>query len=217
MNAVPKQKSAPRTAEQLAAELADLERQLHEVRRMENAARSELPRHIVAGDTQAVAQGREDIALCEKRIKELTAAIESAREAARLASERDRGKLNTAAYRTVRRLVADQVAAIEQLEGAVQAFAGAYFAAEEGLEAVASAMRQAGVEPDRYLLSAKLHGITDRALHLETRGFFGRARTLDSPDELRRSGAASLVHAGREWQAVTLRQVRHALQIPEET
>src|SRR5258708_1617626 len=199
---------APPTAAQLTAELAALERQLHEARRGENAARSSLPGNIVAGDKEAVAQGREDIAFCENRIKELTAAIETTKEAARLASERERGTLNGAAYQTIKRLITDEVASLQQLEGSIEAFAGAYFTAEKGLEAVDLGMRQAGVVPDVYALRAKLQGITDRCLHVETRSAFGRARALDSPDELRRSGAASLTHAGRAWQIVTIRQVR---------
>jgi hypothetical protein len=211
-----KKVTAPPTPEQLDAELAALERQLHEARRGQNAAKSELPRHIVAGDAQAVAQCREDLAFCEARIRELTAAIETAREAARLASGQERRKLNSAIYNTLRRGTNEVVAAAEQQEGTIEALASSNFTIEEGLAATYATMRQADIQADPDA-RAKFRVTTDRALYFASRGTFGRLLSLESPDELRRSGAASLTYVAREWQAVALRDARRALQIPEET
>lgn len=220
MNAVPKktvQARSPPTLAELQAEVADLEHQLHQTRRGESAARNDLPRAIVAGDAEVIARGREDIAFCQKRIEELSAQLETARQAAQLAEQRDRGKANGQAYSAIRKLVANELAALEGLEGAITAFAEAYAASKAGLNAVDVRMRQAGVEPDPMVLRAKLQGIADRLLCLATDREFGSLRGLATPDDLRRSGAASLTMAAREWQVVTLRQARHALHIPEET
>lgn len=219
MNAVPKkvaQARSPPTLEQLNAEVADLERQLAEIRRFQNAGKNELPRLMVAGDSEAIAQTRDEVARSEARIAELTAQLETAREAVRLAEQRDRSRLSGQTYKAVRQLVASELAALEALEVAVAAFAEAYSAAKDGLNALDVKMRGAGIEPDPLALRAKLQGITDQVLALATNAEFGRLRSLETPDELRRSGAASIAKAAREWQAITLRQVRRALSIPEE-
>jgi hypothetical protein len=211
MNAVIKQKPAPRTASQLSQQVADDERRLLEARRLNSTARNALPTHLASGDEEAIAQCRREIAGSGVRIKELIEAIDSGKEAIQVARERERAAANAQTLRELERSTADARKQVEVLGDTIKAFAIAYKATHAALESLESQMRQAGVTPDPYVLRAKLEGLVDLALHLESGGLLGEQRTLDSPDQLRASGRASLRHAAQEFHTLTMQRLRSAL------
>jgi hypothetical protein len=216
MNAAIQPKPTPRTVGQLTAELADHERLLLEAQRANSAARNALGGLIAGGDAAAIADCRRDIKLSAAKVKELTDALEFSREAIRIAKGRDQAATDAHAYRLIKERVADARKDIDALADAIVAFAIAFKKSGAALGSVDGLMRNSGVTPEVYVLTAKLLGMTQMALHLESGGILGEGRTLESPEEIRRSGRADLKRAAAEFQAVYLRHARQQLHIMRE-
>ncbi|MGB9332624.1 MAG: hypothetical protein WCB10_17805 [Steroidobacteraceae bacterium] len=219
MNAVPRPKAAqaiPRTIESLRDEIATLERSASDMRRAESAARTSLPALIAQGDAAGIADARETIKLAEAKLKRAVSDLEHTREALRVAQARDRAQESARAYRNCEKLVSDTRRDVEAMGDALIAFALALKAAMAGLNSADSAMMHAGVTPDHWSLRAKLIGIVQIALHLESGGLVGQVRTLDSADELRENGRADLKLAAREYHTLTLQRLRSKLHITAE-
>jgi chromosome segregation ATPase len=217
MNALPKQKAttAP-TAHQLRAQLTELKRQRSEATRLNNAAKVELQNRVAEGNPERIEWGREDIANSAKRIADLTQDIDATEGAVRKAEADERAAINVRNYVALQKTVADARKKIEDLGDAGKNLAKALKAALAALQSVDGEMLAAGVTPDPYILQAKLKGILDLALHLESDGLLGAARTLESPDQLRRSGRACLMRAAQEFHTLTMQRIRGSLHITQE-
>jgi hypothetical protein len=199
----------------LTDELARLERSLSDVRRERSTVRIGLPGLIAAGDTGAIAAARADIAVLDRRDAELAENLKETREAIGAAQARDRTLAGTKAYGNLKKLVGDARRDVEELASATEAFALALKAALVALNSVDTQMMRAGVSPDHYALRAKLMGIVQLALHVESGGLVGEARTLENHYELRQSGRCDLKLAAREYQTLTLQRLRNAFHIRE--
>jgi hypothetical protein len=175
-----------------------------------------LPALIAQGNDEAIAECRKNITLAEAKIREVVETLEQTREAIREAQARDRAASDAQAYRVIKRLVGDTRKEVEVLAETIKAFASALKAASAGLDSVDAQMRRSGVIPDPYVLKAKLIGIVELALHIETGGLVCVARTLENHHELRQSGRASLLKAANEFQTLTMQRVRSALQVTRE-
>ncbi|MGB9331491.1 MAG: hypothetical protein WCB10_12050 [Steroidobacteraceae bacterium] len=215
MNALLK-KPLPQTPEQLAAQVAEYEHQHAAAQRENSAARTALGALIAGGDADAISACRKQIKTTGARVRELDEAIPAVREAIRVAQARDRAQESARAYRNCEKLVSDTRRDVEAMGDALIAFALALKAAVAGLNSADSAMMHAGVTPDHWSLRAKLIGIVQIALHLESGGLVGEVRTLDSADELRENGRADLKRAAREYHTLTLQRLRSKLHITAE-
>jgi chromosome segregation ATPase len=214
MNAVAKT-PAPRSVADLSADIAALEKTLMEIRRDESAARTKLPRFIEEGDTIRSTDARRSIELAPARIASLSAELEQTREALKLAKGRVQGASNAQTYRRLKQCVTVAREHVETAEAALDAFGKALLQARESLENAAAQMRDSGLTEDPFLMRAKLQGLAQLRLHMESGGIVGVKRTLDSDHQLRQSGAASFKKAAAEYHALTLQRVRSALHITE--
>jgi hypothetical protein len=213
VNAVPKQKTTPRTAAQLTADLADYERLLLEAQRAQNAARTALPGQIAGGDAEEIAACRREISSTAASIKEFSDKIEFGRDAIRVAQERERNAVAAKDYVTIKRLVSDARRQADACADALVEFARAQKKARIALDAVDAELIRCGIALNPYELKAKIVPILELGLHVETDGVFGVARTLENAHQLRQNGRASLKAAAQEYQTLILARVRSALHI----
>jgi hypothetical protein len=213
MTAAARKSATPRTVQQLEAELGRSERNLVEAQRANTVARTALGGHIASGDAEEIAECRREISATAARVKELTEEMGAVQDAIRFAQAQDRAGAALAAYGNLKKMVADSRAEVEALGDSIIAFANALKAARTGLESLDAQMRKSGVTPDPYILLAKLIGVVDVALHLETDGVVGNARTLENRDQLRKSGFASLHRIAKEFDTLTMRQIKSALNV----
>jgi hypothetical protein len=215
MNARPKR--PPPTPDELRAELADLERELVEQQRTNAAAKTRLHALIAEGaDSEALAACRRAIKASAARVKELTATTEECREDLKAAEARKCALTAAQSYRLIAKSVADARSDLGTLAECIVALGNAWKQAAGAIDSVDALMRASGVQPDPYILKAKLHGLVDMALHLETGGAFGRAHTLDNAHQLRSSGRCDLKAVGAEFEVLYLRRAAGALNISEE-
>ena len=207
MNAVLK-KVGRKSAEDLQAEVEALERSLAEAQRARDTARYARPRLIVEDDAQALRQNKQVIDLAERDVTNLAATLESMREALRLAQERDRGESRQASYRAIQVQAKATREAVVKLDEALTAFARAYPAAARAVEKLDTTLVNNGCDAaDPTQLRAKLRGIVELGLFVPSDGVFGRGG-IDSIDQLRVNGRASLRHAVSEFVEVILRRAR---------
>lgn len=214
MNAVPKR--APRTVESLEAESQALEQSMVAVRRELSEAKATLPGLIAESDTDGIRQCRESVRRCESTLSRTQADIAELLEAAKAAQQRDQAQANAQAYRKVEQATGMDVQKCGDLADSIVNLGSVLRAAIVSLESTEAKMRRAGVTPDPYVLRARLLGIVQLALHLESDGLLGAAHMLDSRDQLRQNGRADLKKAAREYQILTLQKVRSALHVTPE-
>ena len=216
MNAVMKPKNAPRSSASLEAELETLQRSLGLAQHNQNQLRSSGPALKAEGDEDRANSASKELALLDIKIAQIRVSIEQTEHAKRHAKERERAERNALAYAGLQKGVGDARKKVEDLGTAAKNLAIALKDARAALQTVDGQMRVAGVTPDPYVLQAKLMGILKMALHLESGGLLGEALTLDSPEQLRRSGRACLVRAAQEFHALTMQRIRSTLHINQE-
>jgi hypothetical protein len=214
MNAVLKSKpAAPRTAESLAAQVRRLETQVAELRRTENGTRAARPGIVADGDEDAIRLTNQTIEECAARIKGLLEEIETTQAALQVATERERTDVQAQTYLKLKTAIDVTRADVEEIQACAIAFVLAYEKATKGIDTLDAQLSRAGITPDPYVLKAKLHGVTQLCLHVESGGVFGLARTIESIDELRKNGRASLKSLAASFHALTLRQAKASLRV----
>ena len=210
-------KGKPPAVDELRGTVADLERTLAEVQRMRNTTYTSLPGLMAAGDAEALADARTEVAKADRFIREKTEELETAREALKIALQSAHAEMAAENYRTLERIARAAADDAGALEDATVAFARALDKARRSAEAVDTLQSSIGVAADPYLLRVKVVPVTEMRLHRETGGVLGTARTLDSPDQLRANGRDSLKRLAFEFKAVTLQRARAALGIKDPT
>jgi hypothetical protein len=200
----------------LQADVGTLEHALAEAQRARDAARSARPRLLVEDDGPALAQNKRAGELAERDVTNLTANLEAVREALRIAQERDRGEARQEAYRAVQAQSTATRQAVEDLDKTIVAFVRAYRAARDSISKLDTTLVEHGLPAaDPFLLKVKLQKLIERAMWLHSDGIFGEPHGMDSLDQLRANGRASLKLAAQELVTVTLRSVRSALGVQE--
>lgn len=206
--------TTPRSAANLAVDIANVERDLMEAHRENGQARTNRPRLMAAGDAQRVAACNAEIARTDKLILELTERVEATREAIKAANARDIQAENEKSFRRISKAVNEAANDAGNLDSIIQDLGDAIAKLAASKEAADSAMQQAGVLPLRdHLTAAQVKNIVDMGLYVSTAGQFGKPVTLDSLHELRQSKRASLNHAASEYRELTLRHARITLRV----
>jgi hypothetical protein len=142
----------------------------------------------------------------------LATQLQDARAALALAQERDSGEARQAAYRAIQTQSKATREAVDDLDKTVVAFVRAYRAARDSISKLDTSLVEHGLPAaDPFLLKVKLQKLIERAMWLHSDGIFGEPHGMDSLDQLRANGRASLKLAAQELVAVTLRSVRSAL------
>lgn len=203
---------APRIAD-LQAEIGALEASLEEARREQQHAKTSLPSFIASGDAEEIAACRKVLRDAEKTIAERSATLEETREALQVAVQTERAAARERACREIERALAADRKRIGALAEAIVTACEALEEARAGLEQTDATLINWGLIADPYQIRARLLGLVQLALHVESGGLLGQARTIESIDELKRSGRADLKAAASEYAAVTLRRVRGALSV----
>jgi hypothetical protein len=210
-----KSKPKPRSVVELEAELAEAERSLSEAQRANSAAKTRLPALIAQADSEAIDECRHAIGDTAKAVRVLTEELEFYREAVKLAQVREHGAFNVRRLMTLQKLEAAMVRDHEALEEIITQLGAALKTARESAQELEIELNQCNVNYDAFLsVSTRLIGRSEMWAYLETDGAFGRARTLDSPVQLRESGRASLSLAAKEFRTLTLRTARMTLGFP---
>ena len=215
MNAVMKPKA--QSAATLQATVVGLERMLAEAQREQSTLRSARPRLIAEGDELALAQNTNAVSLADRDVANIAVQLTETREALKIALDRERAEVRQAAYTAIQAQAKATREAIEQLDKAIAAFAKSYPAARDSinrLDAVLVDHGQSATDPYTQL-KAGLDRLTERAMWLQSDGVFGKPHGMDSLDQLRSNGRASLKLAAHEFISVTLNRVRSALGVKE--
>jgi hypothetical protein len=200
MNAVLKPRASARTVADLTAEIIDHERQVAEAREQNSRIKGALPGYIAGGDRHTIGICRKELAATEARIREGLDAIQATREAIRIVQQRADAAAAVRAYSEIRDAVMASQKQVQDLGASLTAFTSAYTETVAGLKALEDLQRAAGIAADPYALRAKLDGIVEMALYLETAGALAKSRTLESALQIRQSKRASLAHAADEFQ-----------------
>jgi len=112
-------------------------------------------------------------------------------------------------YRSLKELGDKMVCASQALESLTTQWAAARAQATSSASEFESALMQSGVRFDAFLsVATRLDGRAEMALWAETEGQFGRSRTLDTPQQLKANGLASLHKAATDFRALALREYR---------
>jgi hypothetical protein len=204
--------AVPRTVE-LESEIAGLEKSLANAKRRENADRSG-PDLIAQNDAREVAECRARIKAVGKEIAGLVADLADTQEALKLAQRGERTTANARAFAELKQLLAVSRDQITDLEAAIDVVAEKLRTAQLGLETVEH-MAASAVAVDPFWLRYKVVALAQQCLYVRTDGALGERRTLDTLDELRRSGRASLKAAAREYETLALERLRSALGVAE--
>jgi uncharacterized protein YukE len=212
VNAVPK-RAAPRSVVSLEGEVGDLEHSLVELRREQSTAKTSLPRLIAEADAEAISACRKTISQTESAIARTAADLEELREAVKVAHAREQATARAHTYKQINQAVAVNRQELNELADAIAKVGEALNAAVIGLQSTEATMRKAGVQPDAYVLRAKLMWMVNASLYLATEGQVGEARGLDSDHQLRQSGRANLKTAALEYATLTMQRVRSALHL----
>jgi len=216
MSSTPVSQQQPASLTEERAKLAEHERDLAKAQRAHTADRAAILKHRAAGNLVAESECRQRMRVTAKLIAELTENIEIVRDTIEVLAERDSRTKAAADYREISKAVTGTRRAVERCEDKLLEFAQALLGARTSLDATEETMRSRGIQPDPYVLKAKLMGLIDIALYLETSGLLGRALTLDNAHQLRQSNKASLKRAAAEYYAITMRQVESRLSIEPE-
>jgi chromosome segregation ATPase len=211
MNASLKQ-STPPTAEQLRTAIEALESMLREQKLANSTARSAIAFHKASGDESLLQECRREIASTGKKIAEFETAL--AEEQAALVELRARAynEFNGHRYKTV----ADLGIVLEKTSGACEEAANTLAARYEQARAAAAAfeseLTRCNVSFDPYLSFARgLDSRIEVALWAASDGSLGRCRTMETAEQVRISGRASLRTAAREWRELCLSGARAIL------
>lgn len=214
MNAVLKTKpTQPRSAQSLAAQVRKLEAQVAELRRTENATRAARPGIVADGDADAIRLTNQTVEECAARIKGLLEEIETTQAAQAVAAEREQANANAETYLKLKHQIEAQHANTDEVQECAIAFVLAYEKAGKGVRALHGELQRAGITPDPLWLQAKLHGTTQLCLHVESGGVFGRGAKIESFDELRKNGGASLKALAKTFHTLALTAVKGALRV----
>ncbi len=214
MNAIPKPAPA-RSSTSIQAEITALEGRKAEAERALNSAATNLPAAIAGGDAAEIADLRREKREAERKVTELGATLSELTEALAITRKRERATARAKVYGELEQLIGTSRQEVCAVEDAICTFAAKLNTARIGLESVEAAMRNAGVVPDPYWLRAKLDGLVQMCLHLETDGFIGSQPTLDTHDQLRANGRASLKAAAKNYEMLALQRVRSTLGVRE--
>jgi hypothetical protein len=221
-SAVIKQKSGPRTAESLEAEVDELEHSLGEAQRAQNAARTALPGLIAAGDPEALAQCRKREQAASARIADVSARLEQTSEALKLAQGRDRTAVQARTYKEIKQFALAKTHALLALAESIESFGRNFNAVRSGLEALAAQTTRIGVPPDQYehphLMHRRLVELVEYAIFLDTGGAIGKTRTLNGPEQLAKgvTGSSVIQDTSSEFLKLTMRRVQVAMHLDRE-
>jgi hypothetical protein len=211
MAAIPKQTKPPTAAEAREA-LTAHEAELLQARRANATARGAISRHKAAGDEEAELQCRRTIAATAKQIEALKEAIEIDQQTVAAVCARDHSAFNAKRYRTLSSLATAMVNSSATLEQVITQFAAARSQAQEAAAEFEAELSRCSITFDAFLSHAtRLDGRVEMLLWLETGGSFGRTRTLETPEQLKQNGRASLHLAATEFRGVALRSARVTL------
>jgi hypothetical protein len=222
VNAVIKQKPAPRTVEQLAAELSRIESDLTTARRESGRLRTAMPVLLAETDETAIAQCRRDSEACNARIEKLASRVDDTREALQLAQARDRAAAHARIYKEIRQSAAASQRDLVALADAIDTFGLAFNAARTGLQSLAAHTTRAGVAPEMYEYPHLMHGrlleLTERALFLASGGAIGKPRALNAAEQLATgvTGGSVIQQTANEFFAMTMRRTQAALHLNSE-
>lgn len=219
MNAkpTPAKTKPPLVLADLEAELAELEQALAAAQRGNGAARQDLAAAIASADAEAIQQARQqirdtaaDIAELGTEMPAIRAAVEEAKTRLREQSQMQRGQV-------LGRLAKEMVESSGALEEEIVRFAAARKAAVDAATEYEMELARCSVTFDAYLsIATRLDARVELAMWLETDGKFGRARSLDTPTQLRESRRASLSLAANDFRTLTLSRARTQLGLSPE-
>lgn len=214
MNAVPRQ-NVPKSVAQLERELKDLDYMHLTLTRDHQRERTRLPLLMSQGDAQGLGECRKFIAESAAKLEQYAQGIEDTREAARLARQREVDTAHRDGLHRIEKQVAAVVRDAAGCEDAIAALVAARKKLHRSVGNCDAELSSCGIAADPYLLSAKVDGLFEMLLWAESDGEFGKPRGLDSVEQLRASGRASLKAAANQYSGVTLARARHALCTPE--
>lgn len=212
------------TSNKQSASVAELEaastaagQRLLTATRANSTARTTRPALLAQGNDLAIAENRREISATEKQVHDLTEEIEFASRAIETARQRDHAAFETQRLRTLEKLAAAMVSSNTALEDLTAKWATTRAAAHEAAREFEVELSRCNIPFDAFLsVATRLDGRVEMLLWAETDGAFGRARTLNTPHELRTSGQASLKLAAREFRVVTLRTARLKLGVTDQ-
>ena len=214
MNAVLKTKpTQPRSAASLRAEISRLETQLAEVRRTENATRAARPTILADGDEDAIRLANQTVEECGARIKGLLEELGTTQSAHEIAAAREAQAARAQTYLKLKTAIDVTRADVDEVQECAVKFVLAYRKAAKGVTALHDQLSRAEIEPDPLWLKAKLQGVTELCLYVESEGLFGRGSTIESPEQMRRNGRASLQALAKAFHSLALDAVKGALRV----
>lgn len=215
MNANVKPRFRPRTASELLAEVSEAERSKLEAERGRNSARAALPALLVSGDADAIAQGRSLVQSSERALHIATEALADLREAHRLAQTQERQREAAQSLRELEDHERQIRTAATAIDSALDIFGESLRELIATMNSKDALLSSLGVNPDHWLLRAKLDSTIGLHIWLASGGRLGEKRGLDNAHQVQQSGAASVGRLAKEAAAVELRSIRAALGIVE--
>ncbi|HLN48595.1 MAG TPA: hypothetical protein VK251_03715 [Steroidobacteraceae bacterium] len=212
MNAALKPANKPPTIALAREALAAHERELLEARRANSAARAAISGYRANAEEAAEQQCKRTIATSAKQIEELTSVIAIDQASLEVVLAREVSVGNAKRYRNLETLAAAMVSASGALEDLTIQWAAARSMAREVAAEFESELNRCNVSYDAFLSAAtRLDSRAEMLLWVETGGTFGRARTLETPEQIKQNGRASLHLAATEFRGVALRSARMTL------
>jgi hypothetical protein len=188
------------------------EAELIEARRANAFARSSVAFHKASGDAGLLEESRRTIASTGKKIAELEAAIEEDQATLVELQARARNQFNGDRYKVLSDLAIAAVKASTSLDEAIATFAATREKARETAAAFEAELSRCNITYDPFLSHAtRLDSKTELALWAASDGLYGRARTMETPQQIRDSGRASIRAAATEFREVCLRSARATL------
>lgn len=220
MSARPKPKvvnvSPPMTLAELEVQQGEIEHQVLLAERAGAQARQDLATARKMLDAEAIALARQQIRKAAADAADLQDALADARAAVEAAKARNHAMFERNRLETLLKLADDMVAKSEALEAATVSWAATRNAAITAATEYETELARCAITFDAFLsVATRLDSRVELALYLETDGKFGRARTLDTPEQIRQSRRASLALAATEFRTLTLRGTRAQLGISE--
>ncbi|MGO9935141.1 MAG: hypothetical protein ACLPV8_25465 [Steroidobacteraceae bacterium] len=216
MNAQPKPKTKPpATLAEREAALADIGHRIMRTERDKAQALQNMNGARKMADAEAINLARQQIRKSAADLADLADALADARAAVDEAKADAHTQFNRNRLAVLLRLATEMVETSTALEKSTAHWAGARKAAIAAAAAFETELSRCAVGFDGFLsVATRLDARVELLLWLETDGQYGRARTHETPTQLRENRRASLALAAEDFRTLTLRAARGQLGIP---
>jgi hypothetical protein len=192
--------------------LAVRSRLLLDARRENATARGQLHLLKASGDEAGARRAAATIRSSGEQIEDLVAQVATDEKMIETLIARAAQEGNARRFHALEAPADHMVRSSLALEDHIIQFVGALAEAKATAAAFETALVNCGIPFDAFLsVATRLDPRVELSLWAESGGTFGRARTLESPEQIKTSGLASVHKAASDFRTVTLRDARSKL------